>query len=103
MTREGGVPTAEEARAILENRNAALIRQQTGKDPARLTETEYQEALQAAYDRVALDRTSCFEDGRFVPGRFAQTRSDHERKPLTHPGFRRVVQCAVKAPVKEER
>lgn len=72
MGREDGLPTAEEARVILEDRNAALIREQTGKDPARLTETEYQEALQAAYDRFAVDPASCYADGRFIPGRFAQ-------------------------------
>ncbi len=70
------LPTAEEARAILEDRNAALIRQQTGKDPSRLTEPEYREALQDAYDRAIVDPASCYEDGRFIPGRFAQVLLD---------------------------
>ena len=69
MTEE--LPTADH-RAILEDRNNALIREQTGKDPSRLTEAEYQETLQAAYDRYTPDKAACYEDGRFIPGRFAQ-------------------------------
>ncbi len=65
------LPTAEEALAIMEDRNAALIREQTGKDPARLTKPEYREALQAAYDLAVVDPSACYEDGRFIPGRFA--------------------------------
>ena len=68
-------PGAEHIR-ILEDRNNALIREQTGKDPSRLTEAEYQEALQAAHDRAAIDGASCFEDGRFIPGRFARVLLD---------------------------